>query len=428
MGRFGRDVSRTFRSLRNTNYRLYFVGQVVSLTGTWMQSVAQAWLVLRLTGSGLALGTTAALQFAPVLVAGPWGGVIADRVDKRRLVMWTQAAAGLLALTLGLLTLFHVVRLWMVYGLALGLGIVNLVDMPTRQSFVMEMVGAEDLINAVSLNSVVVNGARIVGPAMAGILIAAVGLAPCFLINAGSYLAVIAALLAMDTSRLTRAAPVARGPGQLRAGLRYAWSRADLREPLLMMAVVGTLAYNFSVVLPLFAETTFGAGARAYGALFSVMGAGAVLGGLVVASRARTGLPFLAGAAVGFGLAIGIAAVAPSLGLATLAMLPVGAGSTAFIATSNSMLQLNSSPEMRGRVMALFSLVFLGTTPVGGPLVGWIAERFGPRSALGVAAVATVLTGLAGILAVRRSARRRRQERPATSGAGAELLGEGGPG
>ena len=428
MGRFGRDVSRTFRSLRNTNYRLYFVGQVVSLTGTWMQSVAQAWLVLRLTGSGLALGTTAALQFAPVLVAGPWGGVIADRVDKRRLVMWTQAAAGLLALTLGLLTLFHVVRLWMVYGLALGLGIVNLVDMPTRQSFVMEMVGAEDLINAVSLNSVVVNGARIVGPAMAGILIAAVGLAPCFLINAGSYLAVIAALLAMDTLRLTRAAPVARGPGQLRAGLRYAWSRADLREPLLMMAVVGTLAYNFSVVLPLFAETTFGAGARAYGALFSVMGAGAVLGGLVVASRARTGLPFLAGAAVGFGLAIGIAAVAPSLGLATLAMLPVGAGSTAFIATSNSMLQLNSSPEMRGRVMALFSLVFLGTTPVGGPLVGWIAERFGPRSALGVAAVATVLTGLAGILAVRRSARRRRQERPATSGAGAELLGEGGPG
>jgi|SRR5438093_986969 len=428
MGRFGRDVSRTFRSLRNTNYRLYFVGQVVSLTGTWMQSVAQAWLVLRLTGSGLALGTTAALQFAPVLVAGPWGGVIADRVDKRRLVMWTQAAAGLLALTLGLLTLFHVVRLWMVYGLALGLGIVNLVDMPTRQSFVMEMVGAEDLINAVSLNSVVVNGARIVGPAMAGILIAAVGLAPCFLINAGSYLAVIAALLAMDTSRLTRAAPVARGPGQLRAGLRYAWSRADLREPLLMMAVVGTLAYNFSVVLPLLAETTFGAGARAYGALFSVMGAGAVLGGLVVASRARTGLPFLAGAAVGFGLAIGIAAVAPSLGLATLAMLPVGAGSTAFIATSNSMLQLNSSPEMRGRVMALFSLVFLGTTPVGGPLVGWIAERFGPRSALGVAAVATVLTGLAGILAVRRSARRRRQERPATSGAGAELLGEGGPG
>ena len=404
------------------------MGQVVSLTGTWMQSVAQAWLVLRLTGSGLALGTTAALQFAPVLVAGPWGGVIADRVDKRRLVMWTQAAAGLLALTLGLLTLFHVVRLWMVYGLALGLGIVNLVDMPTRQSFVMEMVGAEDLINAVSLNSVVVNGARIVGPAMAGILIAAVGLAPCFLINAGSYLAVIAALLAMDTSRLTRAAPVARGPGQLRAGLRYAWSRADLREPLLMMAVVGTLAYNFSVVLPLFAETTFGAGARAYGALFSVMGAGAVLGGLVVASRARTGLPFLAGAAVGFGLAIGIAAVAPSLGLATLAMLPVGAGSTAFIATSNSMLQLNSSPEMRGRVMALFSLVFLGTTPVGGPLVGWIAERFGPRSALGVAAVATVLTGLAGILAVRRSARRRRQERPATSGAGAELLGEGGPG
>ena len=224
MGRLSRAYDRTFRSLRTRNYRLYFFGQIVSLTGTWMQSVAQAWLVLRLTGSGLALGTTAALQFTPILLAGPWGGVIADRVDKRRLIIWTQSAAGALALVLGLLTLENVVRLWIVYVLAFLLGVVNLVDMPARQSFVFEMVGPESLANAVSLNSVVVNGARVVGPAVAGLLIASVGLTPCFLINAASYLAVIASLLAIDTARLNRPTLVARGPGQLRAGLRYVWS------------------------------------------------------------------------------------------------------------------------------------------------------------------------------------------------------------
>ena len=424
MGRLSRALDRTFRSLRTRNYRLYFFGQIVSLTGTWMQSVAQAWLVLRLTGSGLALGTTAALQFAPILLAGPWGGVIADRVDKRRLILWTQSAAGALALVLGLLTLENVVRLWMVYVLALLLGVVNLVDMPARQSFVFEMVGPEDLTNAISLNSVVVNGARVIGPAAAGLLIASVGLAPCFLINAASYLAVIAGILAIDTARLHRPKPVARGPGQLRAGLRYAWSRPELRTPLLMMAVVGTLAYNFSIVLPLFAERTFRAGARAYGGMFSVMGAGAVLGGLVFAARARVTRRLLAGAAVAFGVSIGIAAVAPSLGLATLAMLPIGAASTVFIASSNSLLQLNASSEMRGRVMALFSLVFLGSTPIGGPLVGWIAERFGPREALSLAAAATLLVGIVGMAGARRR-RRREPERPAP-GPGPELLGETG--
>ena len=428
MGRLSRAFDRTFRSLRTPNYHLYFFGQIVSLTGTWMQSVAQAWLVLRLTGSGLALGTTAALQFAPILVAGPWGGVIADRVDKRRLIIWTQSAAGTLALVLGLLTLENVVRLWMVYVLALLLGLVNLVDMPVRQSFVFEMVGPSDLANAVSLNSVVVNGARVVGPAVAGLLIASVGLTPCFLINAASYLAVIAGLLAMDTTLLNRATRVARGPGQLRAGLRYAWSRTELRTPLLMMAVVGTLAYNFSVVLPLLAETTFGGGARAYGGMFSVMGAGAVLGGLVFAARARPTRLLLASAAVAFGLAIGLAAAAPNLALATLAMLPIGAASTAFIATSNSLLQLNASSEMRGRVMALFSLVFLGSTPIGGPLVGWIAERFGPRDALGLAAAATLLTGIFGLAGRGRRGRRRRRQEGPMPGPGPELLGESGSG
>jgi MFS family permease len=388
---------RTFRSLRTRNYRLYFFGQIVSLTGTWMQSVGQAWLVLELTGSGLALGGTVALQFTPILLAGPWGGVIADRVDKRRLIVWTQTAAAALALTLGLLTLFHVVRLWMVLVLALLLGVVNLVDMPARQSFVIEMVGAEDVANAVSLNSVVVNGARVVGPAVAGLLVATIGIAPCFLVNAGSYLAVIASLLAMDTRTLNRTPPVVRGPGQLRAGLRYAWSSPQLRVPLLMMAVVGTLSYNFSVVLPLLVRETYGAGAGSYGVLFSFMGLGAVLGGLVIATRSRATPRLLVGSSLALGAAIGLAAAAPNLGLVVLAMVPVGVASTSFIATSNALLQLGASSEMRGRVMALFALVFLGSTPIGGPLVGWIAERFSPRTSLGVAAVAAMLAGLAGL-------------------------------
>jgi MFS family permease len=392
---------RTFRSLRTRNYRLYFFGQIVSLTGTWMQSVGQAWLVLELTGSGLALGGTVALQFTPILLFGPWGGVIADRVDKRRLIVWTQAAAAALALTLGLLTLFHVVRLWMVLVLALLLGVVNLVDMPARQSFIIEMVGAEDVANAVSLNSVVVNGARVIGPAVAGLLIATIGIAPCFLVNAASYLGVIAGLLAMDATTLKRSKPLAKGPGQLRAGLRYAWSRPELRVPLLMMAVVGTLSYNFSVVLPLLVRETFGAGAGSYGVLFSSIGLGAVLGGLGIATRSRATPRLLVGSSLALGVAIGLAAAAPNLGLVVLAMVPVGVASTAFIATSNALLQLGASSEMRGRVMALFALVFLGSTPIGGPLVGWIAERFGPRASLAVAAVAAVVAGLAGLRRLR---------------------------
>jgi MFS family permease len=402
MGRVRDAFDKTFRSLRVRNYRLYFFGQTISLTGTWMQSVGQAWLVLRLTGSGVALGLTAALQFLPVLLFGPWGGLLADRVDKRKLVIGTQTAAGLLALTLGLLTAFDVVRLWMVFVLAVMLGVVNLVDMPARQAYVFEMVGPADIANAVSLNSVVVNGARVVGPAIAGFLIASVGIAPAFIANAVSYLAVIAGLLMMRPEEVTRTAPVARGPGQLREGLRYAWSRVELRRPLLLMAVVGTLAYNFSVVLPLFASETFKAGAQGFGGLFSLMGVGAVLGGLVVAARAKATPRLQAGAALVFGGAIALASSSPSLAVATIAMLPVGVASSAFIATSNSLLQLNSTPEMRGRVMALFSVTFLGSTPIGGPFIGWVAERFGPREALAFAGAVTAVAGLVTWWAVHR--------------------------
>jgi MFS family permease len=401
-------AARTFRSLRTRNYRLYFWGQIVSLSGTWLQSVAMSWLVLQLTGSGLALGLVVGLQFAPMLLAGPWGGVVADRVDKRRMLLVTQSASGGLALVLGLLVVTGAIQLWMVYALAVALGVVNVVDMPTRQAFVMEMVGREDVTNAVSLNSVVVNASRVVGPAVAGLLIATVGVGVCFLANAVSYLAVIAGLMLMRAAELHRDSPAERRRGQLRDGVRYAWSTPELRTPLLMMAAVGALAYNFSIVLPLLASETFGGGPGAYGVMFSLVGVGAVVGGLVFAARGRVSGRLLAGSAVAFGLALWVATVAPTLPVELAAMVPIGAASTVFIATSNSTLQMTSKAEMRGRVMALFMMLFLGSTPIGGPLVGWVAERFGPRAALGMGAAAAVMAGLAAF-GVRRRARRHPQ-------------------
>lgn len=404
MRRIRGAAGRTFRSLRVRNYRFYFVGQIISMSGTWMQSVGQAWLVLKLGGGGLALGLVTALQFTPILVAGPWGGVIADRVDKRRLIAFTQGTAGVLALVLGVLTVTGAVQLWMVYVMAVLLGAVNLVDMPSRQSFVMEMVGREDVANAVSLNSVVVNAARIVGPALAGVLIATVGIGICFLLNSASYIAVVVAFVKMRPEELQRGEPVPRKRGQLREGFRYVWSKSELRTPLLLMAVVGTLAYNFSVVFPLLVRDSFGGGAGAYGALYSVMGAGAVTGGLYIAMRARATRALLAVSMLALGATLLAAAFAPSFVLEMVAMLPIGAASTAFIATSNSLLQLESSGQMRGRVMALFSMVFLGSTPIGGPFIGWVSERFGPREALGLGAVATILASMAAIWSVRRGA------------------------
>ena len=393
---------RMFSSLRVRNYRLYFAGQLVSLSGTWMQSVAQAWLVLDLTGSGTALGLVLALQFLPVLIFGPLGGVLADRFDKRRLLLVTQVAAALLATTLGLLVLFHLVRLWMVYALASALGFVNLVDNPTRQTFLGEMVGLDDLTNAVSLNSVLVNLARVIGPALAGGLIVTVGIAPCFLINAASYLAAIAALAAMRVEHLQRLPLQPRRRGQLRAGLRYVRSTPALLIPLLMMAVVGTLAYEFQVILPLLARFTFGGDAGTYGAMTALMGGGAVVGGLLTAAAGRRAPTALARMAVLFGTVQMGVAVAPTLEIALAALVLLGAASISFLALGNATLQLASAPEMRGRVMALWAVAFLGSTPLGGPAIGWIGEHIGPRYGLGLGGVATLLCGL---LAYRRLAR-----------------------
>jgi MFS family permease len=386
-------ASDTFRSLRTRNYRLYFVSQIISVSGTWMQSVAQAWLVLRLAPAsrqGVDLGLVTALQFVPMLLFGTYGGLIADRVDKRRLLYATQLSAGVLALALGLLTATGTVRLWHVFLLATLLGFVNFVDNPARQTFVLEMVGREDLPNAVSLNSVVMNGARVIGPAIGGALIAVVGLAVCFEVNAASYLAVIVGLSLMRRDELHRSAPVPRARGQLREGFRYVWHTPGLRDPLLLVAVVGTLAYNFQVVLALFAKLTFHGGPGVYSALTSLMGGGAVIGGLVVAARNRPDIHRLTAIGMGFGVLIAAVALSPWLAMALVVIVPMGALSIAFIATANATLQLRADARMRGRVMALYAIAFLGTTPIGSPLVGWISQATSPRVALLVGAVATV--------------------------------------
>lgn len=370
---------RTFSSLSVPNYRRFFTGQAISLVGTWMQSVAQSWLVLLLTGSGSWLGLVIAAQTLPVLLFGPYAGVIVDRVDKRRLLLVTQTIKGLDSLTLGVLVLTHTDRLWMVFALAVVFGLANTCDNPARQSFVQEMVGPDEVRNAVTLNSVMVNAARAVGPAVAGVLIASVGVGVCFLVDAGSYVAVLVSLHLLDVSRLYRGVAHPRAKREFREGLSYVRSSPSLLLPLVMMAVIGTLAYEFQVSLPVLARETFHAGAGGYGLMTSAMGVGAVLGGLRVAGRARSGLRPVVTAALVFGVVILLTSAAPNLPLALAGLLLVGAGSVSFMAIANTTLQLSSAPYMRGRVMALWSVAFLGSTPIGGPIIGYLSQHAGAR-------------------------------------------------
>ena len=406
--------ARTFRSLRIRNYRLFFFGQLVSVTGTWMQTVAQSWLVLNLTGSGVDLGITVALQFLPMLLFGMWGGLLADRSDKRRLLVGTQAAGGLLALVLWGLVATDSVELWMVYVLAFLLGMVTMIDMPTRQSFVIEMVGPEEVPNAVGLNSAMFNAGRILGPAAAGVSIASLGIAPAFLANAFSYLAVIGALVAMRPDELFRRAPAARQRGEVLAGVRYVWGDRTLRSTLVLVAVLGTFGFNFIVLLPLLARFTFGGGAGLYSVFTSVMSLGSLIGALVAASRLAPTRRMLVGSGATFGLLMLATAVAPSALVAGILLVGVGLAVMLFLATANTILQLNSDPAMRGRVMALYGLLFLGSTPVGGPVLGWIAEEWGPRVGLALGGALSLAAALAAMSGVRT----RRRTGPITPGAG----------
>ncbi len=400
----------TFQSLSNRNFRLYFIGQSISVSGTWMQKVAQAWLVLELSGSGTLLGVTLALQHLPLLVIGPWGGLLADRFDKRKILLRTQCVSAGLALLLGVLTVTGLVQLWLVLVLAFALGTAHALDKPARHTFVLEMVKPEHLTNAVTLTSIVANAGKSVGPAIAGVLIASVGLGVSFMLNAVSYIAVVVSLALMREDDLARALPAAYARGQLREGVRYVRSTPELLGPLGLMTVAGLLAYEWGVTLPLMARDAVGGDAQTFGLMFSAMGIGAVLGGLVVAGSLKATTGVLLTTAWVFSVLIGAAAVAPTVGVLLVALVFLGGASIALKAVASSLVQLRSAPEMRGRVTALLAVATSGTTPVGGPLVGWISETWGPRFALGLGGAATAVAAAATVVYLRRCDDRKARE------------------
>jgi MFS family permease len=359
-----------------------------------MQTVGELWLVLSLTGSPLAVGVTTALQFTPMLLFGAWGGLVADRLDKRRLLTYTQIAMALPALALWGLAGSGVVQTWMIFALVFARGAVNAIDNPARQAFLVELVSPARLVNAVGLNSALVQVSRVAGPAMAAVVIASVGVADCFLINAASFAAMIVALRRMDRGEMHLNEPAPRQAGQLRSALRYVRATPALLIPLVLMAVIGTLSYNFQTLLPLLARFTFHGNAGTYAALTTAMGVGAVIGALAASSRRQVTPALLVGSALAFGGGLLLAAAAPTLDTEAVSLALTGAASVTFASSVNSSLQLRVRPSMRGRVMALYSVVFLGSNPIGGPLMGWISGAAGPRAGLVLGAGAAVAGGL----------------------------------
>ena len=398
-------VRAAFRSLSNRNFRLFFTGQSISASGTWMQKVGQAWLVLELGGSGTLLGVVAALQHLPTLLVGVWGGLIADRTPKRPILVVTQSVSGLFALALGVLTATGVIELWMVLMLALLLGVADAFDRPARKAFVMDMVGPEHVTNAITLSSVFMNAGKTVGPAIAGVLIVNIGLAATFFVNALSYVAVVIGLLLMRAGELLPAEPAMRERGQIRAGLRHVRQTPELLAPLVLMAVAGIIAYEWLVTLPLLARDAFGGDAQTFGLLFSAIGAGAVVGGLAVASSLEASLRALVTSALLFSGLLLAVALAPNLTFALVVLVLLGGASITFKALTNSIVQLRSDPQMRGRVNALLTVAVAGTAPIGGPLLGWIGGRFGARTAIGLGAIVTAVATAVTIRYLRRTLR-----------------------
>jgi MFS family permease len=402
---FSDSVHRTFRSLHTSrSFRLYFAGQVVSTSGTWLNATATAWLVLLLTHSGVALGVNTGLLFLPILLIGAYGGVLADRFDKRKILMWTQGTQALLSLVLFALVASGAVDLWMVYALSFIGGVVLALDNPTRQSFYVEMVGEDDLTNAVSLNSAVFMGSRVIGPALAGFLIHYVSLSSPFLVDALSYVAVIAGLALMRPEDLHPQQRSTRERGHLMAGFRYVWSTPELRRPLLVLAVVCTFSFNWAVLVPLLAVQTFHGGPGTLGWLSAATGVGSFAGAIFMANRAATPTMYrLALFTTGSGLALILPALAPSLGWAYLFVVPMGLAIMVLLITANSMLQLAAKPQARGRVMALYSIVLLGSTPIGSPITGWVGQHLGARWAFVMNGAVALVTGVALLTARHRS-------------------------
>ncbi|MEU7205149.1 MFS transporter [Streptomyces sp. NPDC045470] len=395
-----------FRSLRVRNYRLFATGQVVSNTGTWMQRIAQDWLVVSITGSSAAVGITTALQFLPMLLFGLYGGVIADRVSKRKLLLVTQASMGLTGLVLAVLTLSGHVTVWHVYLMAFVLGLITVVDNPARQAFVVEMVGPDDLRNAVSLNSANFQSARLIGPAVAGALITSLGSGWAFLLNGLSFLAPLAGLLLMRTGELHKVDRAPRGKGQLREGVRYVAGHPELIWPIVLIGFIGTFGFNFPIWLTAFADKVFHGGAGMYAWFNGLMAVGSLAGALLAARRGTSRLRLLVGAALLFGVLEMAAALSPTAWVFGALLIVIGVVGLTINVTANSSVQMATDPLMRGRVMSLFMMVFMGGTPLGAPLVGWVTDAYGARigflagglvSALAAIGVGLVLTRAGGL-------------------------------
>ena len=395
-------ASAMFAALRVPNFRRYVAGQSLSLIGTWAETVAQALLVLHLTHSGTILGLTTATRYGPILLLSPYAGLLVDRYAKRHILLVTQTGLGLVSTVLGAIVLAGEIRLWQIFVLGLLFGTFSAVDNPARQAFVQEVVGRGLIRNAVTLNSTTVNVARVIGPTVAAVLVSTIGIGWCFIVNAVSFAFVIASLLSLDPARLYPVPAVRRHRGQLRAGLRYAARVPAIARPLLMMAIVGTFTFEFEVSLPLLARNTFHGGSTAYSWLLAGLGAGAVAGGLLAARYARTGVSRLAVASVFYAVSVGFVAISPTLAIAIAACVLAGAASIAFLTTGNSTIQLASEPDYRGRVVALWSMALVGSTPIGSPIIGALSDVAGPRYALGLGAAACVAAAVVGYWPARR--------------------------
>ena len=388
---------KTFASLKLRNYRLYFIGQAISLCGTWMQRIAQSWLVLQLTGSGTALGIVAALQYLPMFLFGPYSGVLVDRFPRRKILYFTQAISGLLALILGILVLTGLIKVWMIYILALFLGLVNTIDIPAGQNFSLEMVGKDKLQNAVSLDATLKSLARAIGPAIAGALLLTLGVGLCFIVNAISYIAVLVALFMMKEKEMHLSALASAKKGQIMEGLRYIKSNPLIRDTLILIAIVGAFSCEFSVVLPLLAKFTFSGDVKIYTLLAVVFGIGSMLGGFFSASKKRTAPHILVDACLLFGLSLFLVALSPNLITAVIFLTVAGAVSIFLISLANVTLQLESIPEMRGRVISLYAVGYFGSPAIGAPIIGWICEIYGARWGLAVGGFAAIIAALIAI-------------------------------
>lgn len=400
MIRLRNATSDTFRSFHHRNFRLFFGGQLISQIGNWLTLVAQVLLVLKLTNNGIALGALAAAQFGPVLLFGAFAGLVADRSDKRKLLLIVQTFAMLQSFALATLALMGHPPLLALFGVAFLGGIATAFDNPARRSFVVEMVPADEINNAVSLNSALMTGSRVVGPALAGLLVVTLGFSWAFLIDGLSYLAVLAGLYMMNPAELRRPPITPRGKGQVREGLRYAKGNPELWVPLVMMALIGTLAFNFQTVLPLFVTRDLGGKDFTFTLLMSVVSVGSLIGALATARRSTMTVSSVSRAALGFGVAMLLLAVAPNQPLAFAFGLFMGLASIAFMTASTAIVQIKSDPSMRGRVLALQAMVFLGSTPIGGPIVGFVAQRWGARYSLLIGAIAGLAAGAYGLITV----------------------------